>query len=122
MSDFYRLIAREQQEGQISATLLFNEKHELYAGHFPDNPITPGVVQLDIIKDILEKEMGWKVRLSELNRCKFLSPINPGLNHQYRFDLKYATSDEGEVRVQATLVDESNDTICLKTNAGFIKL
>ena len=47
-SDHNKLITR----------IKLNKDHDIYNGHFPNNPITPGVIIIQIIKEILEEKVG----------------------------------------------------------------
>ena len=46
--------------------------HPAFTGHFPGNPILPGVTILDIVARTLGKP------LAGFRRVKFLSPVRPG--------------------------------------------
>ena len=51
--------------------------HPCLAGHFPGNPIVPGVVILD---EILYALTAWKndSQIEQMSTVKFLTPIKPG--------------------------------------------
>lgn len=51
-------------------------EHPAYAGHFPGQPILPGVVLLDRAQRALEQACGCTVTGVAL--AKFLSPVRPG--------------------------------------------
>ena len=51
LKDFYKILSVESIGGsQHIATVLINENHVIFKGHFPDNPIMPGVCMMQIIK------------------------------------------------------------------------
>ena len=64
--------------------MLINQKsyrilasHPCFAGHFPGNPIVPGVVILEYVqKQLLNIMDGY--RISTLAQAKFIRPIRPG--------------------------------------------
>ncbi|MCL2344766.1 MAG: hypothetical protein FWC58_02785 [Desulfobulbus sp.] len=72
------------------AALPFPPDHPVFAGHFPGNPIIPGVQLLDRAKRMIETECG--VLLCGIQAAKFLSPAGPGeaLELEYRLDEKQA--------------------------------
>jgi 3-hydroxyacyl-[acyl-carrier-protein] dehydratase len=49
--------------------------HPALPGHFPDQPIVPGVVLLDRLADTVERE--WGARIAKLPQVKFLRPLLP---------------------------------------------
>ena len=51
--------------------------HPALAGHFPGNPLVPGVVLLTELLSILEQEAGMKPGPLELSSVKFLRLLRP---------------------------------------------
>jgi 3-hydroxyacyl-[acyl-carrier-protein] dehydratase len=56
---------------------LIAENHPALAGHFPGNPIVPGVLILD---EVLQAVQQWRgpIRLKSVESVKFRSPLRPG--------------------------------------------
>lgn len=52
--------------------------HPAYAGHFPGQPILPGVVLLDTALHALAAAQGLAVARGQIKSAKFLSPVLPG--------------------------------------------
>ncbi|MHB1084306.1 MAG: hypothetical protein ACYCZA_05635 [Thiobacillus sp.] len=52
--------------------------HPAYAGHFPGQPILPGVVLLDAALDALAGVQGISAASGQIKSAKFLSPVRPG--------------------------------------------
>ena len=77
INDFFEIIETNVREKKISSIIKLNSNHRIYSGHFPNNPITPGVVQLQIVKEILEYIYKKELRLISMSRCKFLKILNP---------------------------------------------
>lgn len=50
---------------------LSNSAHPIFKAHFPNNPILPGFIQIDLICNIL------KHTIVKLIKVKFFSTINP---------------------------------------------
>lgn len=55
----------------------FNPDHEVYKAHFPGNPITPGVLLMQIARIVLEDIVGKGLRLQEVVNIKFNKPVRP---------------------------------------------
>lgn len=72
--------------------------HPAYAGHFPGQPILPGVVLLDAALHALAERQGGAAKLApaQLKSAKFLSPVRPG----EPLTLHYADSQSGGFRFE----------------------
>lgn len=53
-------------------------EHPAFAGHFPGQPIVPGVVLLDRAMASAETWLGRRVGSWQVGNAKFLSPVGPG--------------------------------------------
>ena len=49
-----------------------------FQGHFPGDPMLPGVAQLHLVLEALKAHLGEDVRLSSLKRVRFKRIIRPG--------------------------------------------
>lgn len=52
--------------------------HPAFAGHFPGNPIVPGVVLLDRAVWLAQTALGHVAGAYQITQAKFLSPCGPG--------------------------------------------
>lgn len=52
--------------------------HPAYAGHFPGQPILPGVVLLDAALHALATQQGLPGATGQIKSAKFRSPVQPG--------------------------------------------
>jgi 3-hydroxymyristoyl/3-hydroxydecanoyl-(acyl carrier protein) dehydratase len=52
--------------------------HPAFAGHFPGNPILPGVVLLDHVVQFIAKTQSIALEDYAIGSVKFLSPAKPG--------------------------------------------
>lgn len=72
--------------------------HPALAGHFPGNPIVPGVLILDEVLRVLEECRG-QVRLTRVVSVKFTSPLKP----DEVFHIKIDESGESHIEFECTL-------------------
>ncbi|QTA80042.1 Beta-hydroxydecanoyl thiol ester dehydrase domain-containing protein, FabA/FabZ [Desulfonema limicola] len=49
-----------------------------FSGHFPGDPILPGIAQLALVMDSLHQAFKTKIRISGLKRVRFRQIIRPG--------------------------------------------
>ncbi len=96
-----------------------NNKHDIFNGHFPDNPVMPGVCMMQIIKEITEFIVGRKLFMEKCSNVKFLALINPDTNPILILELKIMDQD-GIVKVRNTT--KFDDTIALRLSAQYKKV
>jgi 3-hydroxyacyl-[acyl-carrier-protein] dehydratase len=56
--------------------------HPVFAGHFPDAPVVPGVLLLSMVLDAAEGWLGTAVYPVRLRQAKFPAPWLPGVRVQ----------------------------------------
>lgn len=100
LQDFYKVNSLEKvsdQSYQVDLTL--NARHEVFKGHFPGNPVTPGVGMMQIIKELTEEITGKKLFLTNASNVKFMALINPEVTPDLKLELDMTLTDN-EVKVK----------------------
>lgn len=54
------------------------ENSPWFSGHFPDNPIFPGIAQLELIVKLVSESTGTPLKLIGMSRVKFRKIVRPG--------------------------------------------
>ena len=112
LKDFYRLGSLEQQDAEhYLCRITLNAEHSIFEGHFPDNPITPGVCMMQIIKNITEEITGKSLFLAKTVNVKFMALINPKINPELQICLHIVVEGD-EVIVKS--ITNMGDTVALK--------
>ena len=65
LNNFFKISKQQQECDHTVFTIELIVNHPLYAGHFPERPIVPGVCSIEIIKNALLRFC--KVRLNLLH-------------------------------------------------------
>ncbi|HTE12248.1 MAG TPA: hypothetical protein VK645_14795 [Chitinophagaceae bacterium] len=101
--DFYTIVSSFIEADKIQAILKINPEHEIFRGHFPGQPVVPGVCMMQIVKELLETVTGKSLRLHTGLDIKFLSVIDPGKNNTIHTETNYSVLASGDVNVTARL-------------------
>ncbi|MBB4800785.1 3-hydroxyacyl-[acyl-carrier-protein] dehydratase [Flavobacterium nitrogenifigens] len=121
LEDFYKVLSEEKvSDSKYNVTILVNEKHEVFKGHFPGNPIMPGVCMIQIIKELTEKFTQESLLIQTLTNVKFMALINPEATPELRLELDITLSEDNLVKVKNTTY--FNDTTALKLSTVFKKI
>ena len=118
-AEIYTISTFKSDNDSIVAMVSFNDKHPIFLGHFPGNPIVPGVVQVQIIKDLVENKFEQSLLLIQAKNIKFLSIISPVKHHQVEVSIGFQSSGEHLIQVQASI--RSGEVIFMKFT-GIYKL
>ena len=71
------------------APVTLNPAHPIFSGHFPGQPVLPGVCMLEMVKEILEELLQQQLRISKGPQIKFLSMIIPEKDPDFTIELHY---------------------------------
>ncbi|MBL4745639.1 MAG: 3-hydroxyacyl-ACP dehydratase [Flavobacteriaceae bacterium] len=117
LKNFYTVVSKEEvsPEGSFVFEILINPEHEIFKGHFPGNPIMPGVCMMQITKDLVEGITETKLFMKKCSNVKFMAIINPEKNK--KLQLKIRVSKDSEEDYKVTNVTQFEDTVALKINA-----
>ena len=88
-------VAREGTS--VSYELLLNAEHTIYQAHFPNEPITPGVCILQILKELLEEHTGKQYEITKvISHLYTADRAKRRLMRKLRlaYDLKYSAINE----------------------------
>lgn len=51
--------------------------HEIYKGHFPGKPVSPGVCSIQMIRECAEQVLGCRLSIINLQQCRFITLLTP---------------------------------------------
>jgi 3-hydroxyacyl-[acyl-carrier-protein] dehydratase len=128
LKDFYRIINQSGPEEEISQAgisskrfqfqLELNPDHPVYKGHFPGNPVVPGVCQVQIISELLSVITGCRLRLRNSDNVKFLSMIVLDKIRTIDAELRVRTEDNRNISTNAVL--KSGETIFIRFKGVYV--
>lgn len=72
--------------GPLAAEFCFDKSLALFQGHFPGSPLLPGVMQIEMVRFVLEKARKKQFTIHHIKKNKFLKPILPGDPIQVEMD------------------------------------
>ncbi|MBR6249969.1 MAG: hypothetical protein IKR17_02100 [Bacteroidales bacterium] len=112
MVDFYNIISNSSDGNRHSYVVKINANHRVFEGHFPGNPIVPGVMSLMMIRECAERQLGRTTHFAYIKDVKYIQAIVPnGEAINVCFDLDdnnlsgevSSTSGTSLLKIKATL-------------------
>ncbi len=109
MKRLYEIVS-DGEDGIFEVRL--NPGHAVFQGHFPGNPVLPGICSLMIVRECASRMAGRPLEYASVRESKFLAAITPD-NH-LTVDLKLS-NDNGDYLLAATIC--CGETTMLKLKA-----
>ena len=69
---------KEENSSTFSASLSLPEDLPFFQGHFPGNPVFPGVGYIFIAEKLSERFTEHALKIKQLKKTKFFAPSRPG--------------------------------------------
>lgn len=118
LKGFYTLNEIVQLDDQeFEAFIHLNKDHSIFKGHFPGNPVAPGVCMVQILKEITSQIVAQKLVMKSSSNIKFMALINPIKTPNLKLSISIKTDTEGEVHVKNTCYFE--ETAALKMGVKY---
>lgn len=119
LEDFYTIVELDSSDKEnIKAIIDLNKEHEVYEGHFPGNPIVPGVCLTQLIKEVMENVEGTDLIMVYADNIKFMAMVNPEVNSRLQIDLKVKYDTEQNL-IKVSSVTHFNDQVFYKFKGNF---
>ncbi|KGO91298.1 hotdog family protein [Flavobacterium subsaxonicum] len=120
LKDFYTINSLTNIDGvKYVATITINKDHEVFKGHFPGNPVTPGVCMMQIIKELTQQVVDAPLFMKSASNIKFMALINPEVNANLKLELEIAQTEDNTVKIKNTTFFD--DTVALKLTCIYSK-
>ena len=113
-NNFYTINNIEQKSDDafaVEVTIL--PEHQIYEGHFPQQPVVPGVCTLTIIRECIGNILSKEVSFASIKECKYVSALIPQEDVRIMINL---TISESKVTALVERVDDQQTVLKLKAN------
>ena len=111
---FYRILSEERSEG-LSAKyhVAILSECDVYNGHFPGDPVCPGVCNIETIKECAILLSGEQLRYSTIKQCRLTALATPTVCPEVDVQVSLSPLGEG-YSVQASIADDKQTYMILK--------
>lgn len=117
--DFFT-IERISERGEETLFLTaLNPHHKIFDGHFPGDPICPGVCNIQTIRECAEQKTGKKLRIDAIALCRFSALITPQACPQLLISLQLGDETEDTIPVTAKITSPDEQKIYLEYKGSY---
>ncbi len=117
IKEFYKIINLTSEDKGINAIIKLNPNHDIYKGHFSEQAVVPGVIQLQIVKEIMENHLEKKLFMGSISQVKYLIPITPLENPELSIAITLK-NDETE-NIKTNVLVSFGDAVFTKAKITF---
>jgi 3-hydroxyacyl-[acyl-carrier-protein] dehydratase len=111
---FFSILKLDPAAGAVKALLSINKDHDILKGHFPGQPVVPGVCMMQMVTELIALHTQRQLRVREADNMKFLAVIDPRQHSQIEASISFK-DEAGNISINASLF--SGDTIFFKLKA-----
>lgn len=115
-NNFFVVNSLNFENNAIDAVVTIEKDHPIFEGHFPGQPVVPGVCMLQIVKELTEVALQKKCRIQSAANMKFLSVIDPRVHAVIHATIS-VEPDEESVKINASLF--AGEVTFFKLKAAF---
>jgi 3-hydroxyacyl-[acyl-carrier-protein] dehydratase len=112
--NFYTCHDVVRSEGEYNSRIEFNPDHSIFSGHFPGQPVVPGVCMMELIKELLQQQTGKTLMLRTAPNVKFLQLLTPAIRPSVH--ISFTATGEG---YKVTASARQDDTIHFKLDGHY---
>jgi len=111
MNPVYTITLTSSCDSTFTATVKFNASHPVFSGHFPGQPVVPGVLLMEIAASATRQFTGKELIIKEASVIKFIRIIDPRKDNEVMLDVAL-TEEEGKYKLDLNFYH--GDTVFVK--------
>jgi 3-hydroxyacyl-[acyl-carrier-protein] dehydratase len=117
IQSLYKIHNLNIHDNEIDADIRFDPSHAVFKGHFPGQPIVPGVALIQIVKDLARQIAQNNLQLEKGSNIKFLNIIDPQKHSEVSAKCTFKLDDDMALIVNANIF--FGETIFFKFKGTF---
>ena len=94
LNSLFEIVDGGEDTTGFTSTIKFFPGHVIFKGHFPGHPVTPGVIFLQLVHELVEMHLNKSIRLVELSTCKFLRVVDPEFGEIAQISVSIKAKDD----------------------------
>lgn len=103
LNDLFTYSELEESSGSVlKFKIEINANHSVFEGHFPGNPVMPGVCQMEIVKEVVRSHFKRELFFNSVADMKFINMWLPNESNQVFLDISVEEIKNG-FRLKASI-------------------
>lgn len=119
LNSYFTIINRETDGDSHTLSIRLLKEHPVYQGHFPGNPVSPGVCNMQMIKECAEEIVGKSLVFTTLSQYRLMAVVSPYRNENITLSLTVKNND-GKFDLVASAL--SGETQCISIKGSLVEI
>jgi len=117
IENLFNIINKQKiAEGEFLINFNCNSKHIIFEGHFPTEPILPGVCMVQFVRESIEMLYNKKIKLISSKTVKFIHIIGPRIEQNLVLELKINYTDNNVYETRAIIKNDTTTFFQMRGN------
>ncbi len=112
-NNYYELVSMRTDGTDGVFCIALRPGCEVYRGHFPGNPVSPGVCNMQTVKECAERLAGKRLHIQSIRRCRLMAVVTPVACPELEVRISLAATEAG-YEIAATVSDAQRTYMELK--------
>ena len=113
LHQFTSLISEQKETNSLTSVLKINANHQIFEGHFPGQPVTPGVILIQLFKEEAERFYSKSFKIEQTNQAKFLVVVTPQEDDEIELQSVFLEKED-QIQLTGKALQKNNVVIKLK--------
>ena len=103
---YYSLSSHLKENDNDIFEVNMHSDHPVYEGHFPGMPVSPGVCNMQMIKECTSIAIKKELYIDKISMCKLSALMSPIDNPKVYIKIKNNIIEDNKYQITATIEDE----------------
>lgn len=103
LNNFFTIAQQVQTDSNINSQISLNAEHPIYKGHFPHQPVLPGVCMMQMLAELTGHALGREVVIKKAGQVKFLIPIIPQKFPNLDIKIECIPAEDGSLKITGSI-------------------
>lgn len=113
LNKYFKIISESHENDSALFHVSLLSDCDVYRGHFPGNPVSPGVCNIEMIKECFCTLANGNPRIKTIDRCRLTAVASPKISPTLDVAMKWTKDGDGW-HVMAVLKDENRQYMDFK--------
>lgn len=103
VENYYKVLSRRKEGEKELFEMSLLPECKVYEGHFPGQPVSPGVCNIQMVKECAEQIAGRELVLNYVQQCRLTTLVTPTVHAQVEVAVELTPTSDSAYRFRATI-------------------